>query len=522
MTAHRIRLKTDQRVLLEVIYSAFRQRTRWPTHQYVDKTLDARGIDVGATLGELPAGLVRLRTAGGVAPQQGDEVRLTMAGVAQGGGLSDVDLFVLALQWLVEQERVFQPADPSAAEELRISSSEVLSAVGSADRPSNDALARLGLLIEAEPSIYTSMGHQDGTWQLSVSSAIRRFRGVHTLDDYLECLAKHDDQDLNPQPLPQAGPPRADTRLPGLHPKPEAIDGSVASPHDADPSVVWVVHGRNLAARDGMFAFLRALGLKPLEWDQAVGLTGKGSPYVGEVLDRAFDMAGAVVVLMTPDEVAYLRPEYAVSANDPDTLPAPQTRPNVLFEAGMALGRHPDRTVIVELGEIRAFSDVAGRHVVRLDGGAESRKALAQRLHDAGVTVDMTGRDWLTAGDLSVPEDPGGGLPLGRRIPALAQARRLRLDARYHNRGSDGRLEIINRGTVAIHDLDVEIPEEAGPSFRVLTADLPIELLPAGKSIFLIASRSMAPGRDHFMIRITGTTEDGVAVSEDAFVSLLS
>ena len=194
----------------------------------------------------------------------------------------------------------------------------------------------------------------------------------------------------------------------------------------------------------------------------------------------------------------------------------------MLFEAGIALGHHAERAVLVELGVVRAFSDIAGRHVIRLDGGPESRKVLAQRLQDAGAAVDMTGTDWLSAGDLLQPPSPGGGLPLGRRIPASAQTRSIRLDARYHDRGSGGgRLEIINRGTLAIRDLDIEIPEEAGPSFSVLSDELPISFLPPGKSVFLLASRSMGPGSDHFMIKITGVTEDGEPVSDDAFVSLL-
>lgn len=305
----------------------------------------------------------------------------------------------------------------------------------------------------------------------------------------------------------------------GVNPSPGVEE---AANQQSDERVVWVVHGRNLAARDGIFTFLRALGLKPLEWDQAVGLTGKGAPYVGEVLDRAFDSARAVVVLMTPDEVAYLRQEFASGAQDPETEPASQARPNVLFEAGMALGRHPERTVIVEMGHVRPFSDVAGRHVVRLDGSTESRKALAQRIRSAGVAVDMTGSDWLSAGDLSPPAEPGGGYALGKRVPAKEQVKAVRLDARYHSRSRGGRLEIINRGTRPVHNVDIDVPEEAGPSFSVMTHDLPIDVLPPGKSVFLVTSRSMGPGRDHFVITITGQTDDGMDVSEEAFVSVLS
>ncbi|MFD9643048.1 TIR domain-containing protein [Streptomyces sp. NPDC059082] len=58
---------------------------------------------------------------------------------------------------------------------------------------------------------------------------------------------------------------------------------------------MFVIHGRN--ARTGVFEFLRALGLDPIEWPEAIQITGKGSPYIGEVLDTAFSNAQTVVVL---------------------------------------------------------------------------------------------------------------------------------------------------------------------------------------------------------------------------------
>jgi Predicted nucleotide-binding protein containing TIR-like domain len=166
-----------------------------------------------------------------------------------------------------------------------------------------------------------------------------------------------------------------------------------------DPRVVFVVHGRNTAARTAMFQFLRAIGLRPREWSQAVADTGKAMPYIGEVLDAAFSKAKAVVVLMTPDDEARLREEYRGPGDPPhETELAPQARPNVIFEAGMAMGRAPDRTVIVEVGEVRPFSDVGGRHVVRMDDSSERRQELAQRLRDAGCDVDLGGTDWHREG----------------------------------------------------------------------------------------------------------------------------
>jgi len=163
---------------------------------------------------------------------------------------------------------------------------------------------------------------------------------------------------------------------------------------------VWVVHGRDQAIRDSMFQFLRSLDLSPIEWSHALALTGEGSPYVGHVLDAAFDAAQAVVVLFTPDDEARLREVFQTDSDEPyESALTPQARPNVLFEAGMAFGKYPDRTVLVTCGELRPFSDVAGRHIVRLDDSTEKRQELATKLANAGCSVDLTGTAWHSVGD---------------------------------------------------------------------------------------------------------------------------
>jgi len=166
---------------------------------------------------------------------------------------------------------------------------------------------------------------------------------------------------------------------------------------------VWVVYGRNEPLRRSMFAFLRAVGLEPIEWHKAVTMTGKGSPYVGEVLDRAFHEAAAVVVLLSPDDEARLAKEF-VKSSDPahEKNLTRQARPNVLFEAGMAFGKNPDSTILVQVGNTRPFSDVAGRHIVHLDNSAARRNELTNRLANAGCNVDTSGTDYLTEGDFSV------------------------------------------------------------------------------------------------------------------------
>ena len=63
------------------------------------------------------------------------------------------------------------------------------------------------------------------------------------------------------------------------------------------------------------------------------------------------------------------------------------------------MGRHPERTILVELGDLRPFSDVSGLHVIRLNNSSQRRQELAQRLKTAGCLVNLEGTRWHTAGD---------------------------------------------------------------------------------------------------------------------------
>ena len=165
---------------------------------------------------------------------------------------------------------------------------------------------------------------------------------------------------------------------------------------------VFVVHGRNEKLRKSLFGFLRAIGLQPIEWRRAIELTHKPNPYVGEILDAAFREAAAVVVLLSPDDEAKLKADF-IKTNDPasEKRLTGQARANVLFEAGMAMGRNPASTVLVQVGEIRPFSDIGGRHVVRLSNSAEARSEFATKLANAGCNVNTSGTDWLAEGDFT-------------------------------------------------------------------------------------------------------------------------
>jgi len=154
---------------------------------------------------------------------------------------------------------------------------------------------------------------------------------------------------------------------------------------------VLVVYGHDSKANGALYDWLRAIGLQPLEWSQLISGSGTASPYIGQVLDKAFEQAQAVIVFFTPDEWVVA----ASTLHDEKTWRL-QARSNVLIEAGMALVAHPDRTILVVLGSQELPSDLAGRHYIRLNrNDAIPLYDLAERLRVAGCDTDTSGIDWL-------------------------------------------------------------------------------------------------------------------------------
>ncbi|AQZ69464.1 unnamed protein product [[Actinomadura] parvosata subsp. kistnae] len=156
---------------------------------------------------------------------------------------------------------------------------------------------------------------------------------------------------------------------------------------------VFVIHGRDEQARLRVFDLLRRMGLEPLEWETLVRETATMSPHLLDVVGRAFGTAQAVVVVMTPDDIVRLHPELAGDHGDHDQQCQP--RPNVLFEAGLAFGVAPARTVLLRLGRVRPFSDIAGLNHVQFDGSATSVLKIRQRLETAGCRLSGTGVDYV-------------------------------------------------------------------------------------------------------------------------------
>lgn len=172
---------------------------------------------------------------------------------------------------------------------------------------------------------------------------------------------------------------------------------------------VFVVHGRNEDLRKSMFDFLRSLSLEPIEWRRAVAATGVGSPSIAQIIDAAFEEAVAVIVLLTPDDDVILKKEFR-KTSDPayERRYVGQARANVLFEAGMAFGRYPNETILVQVGVVKPFSDIGGRHVTRLGNDPESRAEFVTKLRNANCAVNDGGTDWYKTGEFEIKEKPDG------------------------------------------------------------------------------------------------------------------
>ena len=392
-------LSGNQRRLLRLIRDSFVVTQRWPSYRWLNQiAFVEHGIeDFDREYAALPSGMALPEANPMFAGTLSDNpISLTLEGLVALNETRDLAIFVQLVRYLGERAAVFVPSPQGG--ELTITSAEAASVVGCAEDDSSLALAR-ELITNSVWEMWAGSGEApDGTWQMAlIAEKARAYRDVVSVDDVRRL---HEPLAEQRRSWARAIADTArDTPSPtNSQPQPEAPTVEV---HEAQANAVFVVYGRNDLARAAMFEFLIALGLEPLSWEKLLAATGEAAPYVGQVLASGFAVARAVVVFLTPDDEARLRPAFR-SGRDPayETEFTPQARPNVLFEAGMALMSHPTRTVIVELGQLRPFSDVAGRHAVRINDSIEQRRALIGRLQTAGCPVDLNG-DWERAGEFS-------------------------------------------------------------------------------------------------------------------------
>jgi hypothetical protein len=195
-------LSPDQEHLLRVIYQPFGQSGEWPLWQYVDLTLDAqRDLDAAAVLASLPRlgsqGTWRYaltwRQDSHMQPQPGNPIMLTVAGLRH---LHEAEpllgAFLTTIRYLVDQQRQLIPS-PTKVVEATVKSTaikqEILTASihGSSGPPVDVLMGKLREVIGKEPFLHSAVSRPNShDWEIRVPAVLRAYRGVATIDDYLD------------------------------------------------------------------------------------------------------------------------------------------------------------------------------------------------------------------------------------------------------------------------------------------------------------------------------------------------
>lgn len=145
---------------------------------------------------------------------------------------------------------------------------------------------------------------------------------------------------------------------------------------EVNPRKVFVIHGRDEAAREALTRFFEKLGLEPVVLHE--------QPNMGRTIIEKFedytDVAFAAV-LLTPDDLGALKEEQ-------DSL-QPRARQNVVFEFGYFIGRiGRERVCALVKGDIEKPSDYEGVLYILLDAEGGWKMKLIKELKTAGVDVD--------------------------------------------------------------------------------------------------------------------------------------
>ena len=119
-------------------------------------------------------------------------------------------------------------------------------------------------------------------------------------------------------------------------------------------SKIFIVHGHDDISKNELEIFLRSIGLEPIVLHRQAD---EGQTII-EKFEKHSDV-GYAFILLTPDEVAYLRSEDAKP--DDERKKELRARPNVIFEFGYFVGKlGRSRVCCLHTGAVSLPSDVSG------------------------------------------------------------------------------------------------------------------------------------------------------------------
>ena len=138
---------------------------------------------------------------------------------------------------------------------------------------------------------------------------------------------------------------------------------------------VFVVHGHDDQAKEGMARFLEKIGFEAIILHEQAS----GNRTVIEKIEAHSDV-GFAVVLLTPDDIG-----GAANAESRQH----RARQNVILELGYFVGRlGRSRVAVFRKGEVEVPSDFGGVVYVDLDGDGAWKQRLGNELKEAGFRID--------------------------------------------------------------------------------------------------------------------------------------
>jgi predicted nucleotide-binding protein len=161
---------------------------------------------------------------------------------------------------------------------------------------------------------------------------------------------------------------------------PHAHDSEIVS---ALSKRVFVVHGHDEAAKEGVARFLEKIGLEATILHEQ---PNRGATII-EKFERSSGGVSFAVVLLTPDDVGGEAPK-GLSVEKM----RPRARQNVVLELGYFVGRlGRARVCALHKGNVELPSDFNGVVYIELDSAGAWKTKLAQELVEAKLTIDVGG-----------------------------------------------------------------------------------------------------------------------------------
>jgi predicted nucleotide-binding protein len=158
----------------------------------------------------------------------------------------------------------------------------------------------------------------------------------------------------------------------------EELENTRVQAHEVKRRTVFVVHGRDDAAKEAVARFLERLDLKPIilheQPSQSRTIIEKFEAYSGEV--------GFAVILLTADDVGAL-------ATEPNKTEK-RARQNVVFEFGYFVGKLGRSNVAaLSAADLARPSDIDGIVYISYDASGGWRLQLGREIKAAGIEIDL-------------------------------------------------------------------------------------------------------------------------------------